>query len=409
MENDEDFLRPDFHFADFNFKTSYKLTQRDVISLSAYNGRDDLATDYDAPMFDPRSNAITNVDILKEQAEWGNFGIGLLWSRNWNANWYSSLQFAKSSHFFNYAYQTESRDRDNYILRQYSIFKVNDVRDWQGNFRNELTVGSRHSLEFGINFSNLDVRNRLLIDGMNSLGSEPENREGNISSVYLSDKFYITPKLMINPGIRQNFTDIEDDSFFSHRLGIIYQIKPEFKLKASAGKYYQLIREETFDDPLSSNQDGYRLSGSQGELQTMESDHLIVGFQYEKNNLTIDVEFYNKENNGISEWNVSHILDPNTNMRIPSTLIARGTSSIRGIDFLVQKRINNYQGWVSYTRSKAVANLDGINNGDELPTRQDQRNELKLVNILELTDWNFSATWIYGSGKPYFQPSNQFN
>ena len=35
MENDEDFLRPDFHFADFNFKTSYKLTQRDVISLSA--------------------------------------------------------------------------------------------------------------------------------------------------------------------------------------------------------------------------------------------------------------------------------------------------------------------------------------------------------------------------------------
>ncbi len=128
-ENNEDFLRPDFHFADFNLKASYQLSQRDVISFSAYNGRDDLKTDFDAPTFN-QNNEIINVDILKEQAEWGNLGLGLLWSRNWNANFYSSLQFAKSSHFFNYAYQTQSRDRNGSISRDYSVFKINDVRDW---------------------------------------------------------------------------------------------------------------------------------------------------------------------------------------------------------------------------------------------------------------------------------------
>ena len=69
-------------------------------------------------------------------------------------------------------------------------------------------------------------------------------------------------------------------------------MKPEFKLKASLGKYFQLIREETFDDPLYSNQDGFRLptannansnTNDQG-LSIMESDHIIAGFQYMKNN-----------------------------------------------------------------------------------------------------------------------------
>lgn len=408
IENSDDFLRPNFHFADFNLKASYKLTQRDVLSFSVYNGRDDLKTGFDTPIFGP-NNDITSVDILNEQAEWGNIGLGLLWSRNWNANFYSSLQFARSSHFFNYAYQTQSRDRNGSITRDYSVFKINDVSDWQTNWRNELSLGNRHNLEFGINYSMLDVRNRLLIDGMNSLGNEPENIGGFIGSIYLSDKFYIGPKLMINPGIRQNLTNLADENYFSPRMSVIYQLKPEFKLKASIGNYFQVIREESFDDPLSSNQDGYKLSGSQGNLSVMESDHLIAGFQYEKNNLTIDVEFYNKENDGISEFNVSHFYDPVSNNRNPTSFIAQGTSSISGIDFLIQKRINNYQGWLSYTRAKAIAQLEGINNGEELPTRQDQRNELKFTysRTPRMEYVGYLALWLWSAFLPTRNQLNQ--
>jgi len=403
LENSEDFLRPDFYFADFNFKTSYKLTQRDVLSLSLYNGRDELMTGFDAPTFDS-NNQITSVDILDEQAEWGNLGLGLLWSRNWNANLYSTFQIARSVHYFNYTYQTESTTRDNDILSSYSVLRLNDVEDWQGNWRNELSIGNRHNLEFGINYSNLMVRNRVLIDGLNSFGNEPQSRSGSIGSIYLSDQFYIGSKLMISPGIRHTLTDIGNGSYFAPRLGLNYQFSPHLKFKGSVGKYYQIIRQEEFDDPLSSNQDGYRLSGSSGNLSIMESDHIIAGLQYEKNSLTIDIEFYNKENDGISEFNVSHLIDPNNLSRSPSTLLTSGSSTIRGIDFLIQKSVKNYQGWISYTRAKATTRLDGINNGGELPSRQDQRNELKLVNILELTDWNLSATWIYGSGRPFYLP-----
>lgn len=410
--NANDVLRPDFHFYDINAKASYNISNRDVLSLTLYNGQDNLDANFEAIERGPNNN-IRSIQEVQENANWGNTGIGLNWSRKWNRNFNSNLQFAYSDHFYKYSYSDTTRDGTGTARRFNDLDRRNDVEDFQLNLRNELFVGKRHRLDFGVNYSDLSVNSQLMINDRNRLTGRLFNGKGSILSVYASDKFYITPKLLLNPGLRYNISSQSNQSFLSHRFGLIYQVTPELELKASAGNYYQIIREQNFDDPFTNAQDGWILAdqdpGRAGnQFSVLESDHLIAGFQYEKNNLTVDVEFYKKTVTGLSENIVSYVINPTTMVRRAQIADALGTSDIVGIDFLIQKEIGPYQGWISYTRSKATNQFDLINAGEEIPSREDQRNELKLVNILELPDWNISATWTYGSGKPFLEPQINF-
>lgn len=409
-QNESDFIRPDFHFFDVNLKASYKVSNRDVMSLSFYKGEDYLDTDYDILNFgEPNNpNAIDQIDSYTENADWGNTGIGFIWSRNWNRNYYSSLQAAYSNYFFNYLYNNERRTETGDLTGLYELLRTNSVRDFQFNFRNEISLGSRHSLETGLSYSNIDVFKEANIRDLNSNGNTPDNGSptmiGNIFSAYLSDNISLSRSLQLRIGGRFNATDVSDKNYFGQRLALIYQISPSLELKATTGKYFQLMREEVYDDPYSNNENGWSLAFDKNNpniraLPVMESTHYIFGFQYSKNDFTFDVEYYQKQTSGLTEYNISHVYDN------PLINITQGRSEIEGVDILLQKRLKKYQGWVAYTRSKARNRFEGINNNDFIPAREDQRNEVKLVNIYKLPKWNFSATWVYGSGKPFYSPT----
>lgn len=59
---------------------------------------------------------------------------------------------------------------------------------------------------------------------------------------------------------------------------------------------------------------------------------------------------------------------------------------------------------ISYSLSYADQKFDKINQGFAFPTNYDQRHELNLVQNLKLKKWEFVATWMLGSGKPYSKP-----
>ncbi len=416
VASENDFIRPDFHFYDLNFKASYKISTRDIISLSLYQGKDNLDTDFDiVTRSDPNNpGSIDQIDSYQESADWGNTGVGFIWSRNWNRRYYSSIQAAYSEHFFDYFYNDERRNQTGDLTNLYEVNRNNSVKDFQFNFRNEITLGSKHNINAGINLSNLEVYSLTNIrDMMGSTGGggniNPTQR-GNIFSAYISDNLLLSQKLQIRIGGRYSLTDVSNEGYFSQRLAFIYRLTPHLELKATTGRYYQIMREEVYDDPFSNSENGWNLAFDKNEpgrrrLPVMESDHYIAGFQYEKNDLTFDVEYYRKKVSGLTEYNISHVYDPNRQLRSPEQNITQGSSDIEGIDLLLQKRFGNYQGWIAYTRSQALNRFDNINGNELYASREDQRNELKLVNIVELPQWNFSATWIYGSGKPFYRPA----
>jgi len=412
-QSSSDFIRPDFSFFDLNLKASYRLTQRDIISLSIYNGRDDLESSFDIINRDPDDPSnILSVDSFKEIAEWGNQGASLTWSRNWSTNFYSYLQVGYSDHYFNYFYEDAGFNGDGELSRLYRLVRNNDVQDLQVTYHNEVNATKAQTLSFGLNYSKLNIQNRAFIediDGTETTNPNPDD-DGNTMSLYLEDQIDFGDKMRVKAGVRYNFNDISGENYLTPRLSLAYDFHPNFQLKAAYGQYVQLLQEVVFDDALSNVQNGWFLSndGTSNEnrfaLDVMNSTHYIAGIQYKKDDFIIDLEYFQKDNSGLNEFLVSHIVDRNTNERTPEITLARGNGTINGFDFLIQRSKKSYTGWLAYSYAVAFNEFDNINDGREIASRLDQRHELKFVNILDLPKWKLSATWVYGSGRPFLEP-----
>lgn len=408
-------IRPDFRFQDLHVKTTYNVSKRDIVSFSMYRGRDILNVGADYVDDDGNDNFTYS---FQEDTDWGNSAIGATWSRNWSSNYYSSLQASRSLYFFNSNFFEELRSNNNPI-RTVDENRSNEITDIQLNFLNEINVGNKHEFDIGFNISN--ILNTQLVTNERALDMPISafREQGTIVALYASDKFRLSKKLELNAGFRYELTDITSDNYIGHRLALSYRPFPPFELKAASGKFYQLVNDIVWDDPRNRNQNFWFLARDEGDnipdasedfmVPRLQSDHWIAGFNYSKNGFLVDVEFYEKRIGGLLDISLSYasLLGNNIDNRATEQY-SRGSGIIRGVDFLVQKNIGPYQGWFAYTLSKARNRFDNINNGDEIRSRQDQRHELKFINSLSLTNWNISASWIYGSGKPYYVPRVRF-
>ena len=76
------------YFYDLNAKLTYKPTSRDIISVSFYNGKDDLDNSFQPEFaYGSKYISIDNVD----KTEWGNTGVAGKWSHNCSRKLYSNL------------------------------------------------------------------------------------------------------------------------------------------------------------------------------------------------------------------------------------------------------------------------------------------------------------------------------
>jgi len=84
-----------------------------------------------------------------------------------------------------------------------------------------------------------------------------------------------------------------------------------------------------------------------------------------------------------------------------------GEAYSRGVEFLAQKKYGDLTGWVSYTLGEAM-NYFNMYSVDYFPANQDVRHEFKIVGMYNFRRFDFSANWIYASGRPYTAPSGAY-
>ncbi|HEX6431918.1 MAG TPA: hypothetical protein VF008_29705, partial [Niastella sp.] len=70
-----------------------------------------------------------------------------------------------------------------------------------------------------------------------------------------------------------------------------------------------------------------------------------------------------------------------------------------GLELLLKKNKGRSTGWISYTWSKALRRINGVNNNEWYPPTYDHRHNFSLVYNRPLTEKiSLSANWIYRSG-----------
>lgn len=91
-------------------------------------------------------------------------------------------------------------------------------------------------------------------------------------------------------------------------------------------------------------------------------------------------------------------------------IAATGSGYAQGIELFLKFKQGRMTGWAGYTLSKARSKYADINNGDWLAADNDRRHTIQLyasVNVARNVD--ISASWTYGSGAPLTLPSQRYN
>ena len=85
--------------------------------------------------------------------------------------------------------------------------------------------------------------------------------------------------------------------------------------------------------------------------------------------------------------------------------VRTGTARAYGLELNARKTQGRLTGGISYTYSRSLRTIDGINDGREYSSLYDIPHDLKINANYKLTaNWSASAVWIYTSGRPTTLP-----
>lgn len=404
-------LKPDFNFYDLNAKLSYRPTEKDLVTLSYYGGKDFLNESRDLRAILPVStNELDNRELridIQSTTDWGNSGGALKWSRQWGQKLFTNFVGSQSKYFSEY-----NRDAslvidipaiDSVIASgTLKTLEDNTVRDDTYRFDLEWNPNASHTIDGGLNFVKTEIDYLNLRD--DSIRVLERRERANYIAAYASDTWLVNSRLTVVPGIRVAHYNFTNDIFFTPRLSLTYQLNDRIKVKGAYGKFYQYVS-RIINENLSEGARDFWLLADGEQVPVGSAHHFIGGVSYETNGWLFDVESYYKDLSGLSEFTLrfrtAGTLDP-------EELFFSGNGVAKGTEFLIQKKSGQFTGWMAYTLSTIRHTFDGLNDGRIFPALHDQLHELKVIQSIDIDEWTLAATFIYGSGRAFSEPSGQY-
>ncbi|MDD3321528.1 MAG: TonB-dependent receptor [Paludibacter sp.] len=393
------------YFYDLNAKMNFIINDKNRIYLSGYYGRDVFA-------FQDRFGI-----------NWGNITGTTRWNHIWNEKLFSNTSIIYSD----YNYKID-------IMQDAGFSLTSIINNW--NFKHEFQYfsNSKNTMSFGINsiYHNIIPGQLEYSDDTDSIPIKLQKKHAIDNSIYFSNVWKPTYNLNINYGLRVSayqlfgpgdfYTynsdgDVNDTttykkgeivkSFFNiePRINIAYVIDERNSLKASYTRNTQnlhLISNSTASMPtdiwISSSNNVKPEIGDQ------------VSFGYFSNFLDDMFQFsseiyYRWMQNQIDLKNGANI---NANDKIEGELLF-GKGRAYGLEVLLKKKQGKLTGWIGYTFSRTERLIDGINNNNWYPAKQDITHDLSVVGIYDLNKkWSFSASWVFNTGNAVTFPSGKY-
>lgn len=393
---------PSYYFYDLNAKLTINITNRDVVSFSGYKGHDDLTFFNSGQRF--------KVD---EVTDFGSSGASLRWARQWSSRFSQSIVFGGSRYNLFYEHEDSLQRRRALAIFKYDTIQKHFVLDSKINdasltFSNALKLNESNSLDFGLSVNKVktDFLETYMHQVNDSYYIDTTRREAGDSRVFaafIQNTYSNGAIKMLKTGLRINRYDVTQKTYIEPRIQIAIAVTPSLQFKASGGRYHQFINKipmVTIGDYRSV----WAVSNG-NHFPVVISDHYIAGFNLKPySSMVIDVEAYFKNTDGLSAVY-------NTYKRTSSTQVSETRryykygSKVSGLDILVRQSFGRYQLWLAYTLSKARNQSTTLNGGDSYPAYDDQLHELKVFGVAKVRRWNFSLAYIYGSGKPWDEPT----
>ncbi|MBA4411552.1 MAG: hypothetical protein C0397_19300 [Odoribacter sp.] len=402
------------YFYDLNLKTNLEINDNNRIYLSAYTGDDYFKAGESIYM------------------RWGNLTSTARWNHLFSNKLFSNTSLIFSRYNYNLGVPGSAADQFDWTS-QISDYNFKEDFSWYLNSNNKLTLGFNliyHHFEPGAvdanegsYFSDLKLTNYNAVD----------------NSLYVSNEQTIGPKLTLRYGLRYSYfqqigkgkvreyqnpgqpnedevTDIKEYGSgelipppyhnLEPRLAVKYMITPESSIKASYNRMAQnlhLISNTNSPTPL----DIWLPSNSY--IKPLIANQIGLGYfrNFNDNMFETSAEVYYKKMNNVIDYIDGAELFLNEDLE---TELLRGKGYAYGLELYAKKQEGRLTGWLSYTLSKSIREIPGINNNIAYPSSYDRTHNVSLVANYELAKrLTLSSTWVFSTGNPTSYPIAKYD
>lgn len=406
-------------FGDINLVLSHEINKKNNLYFTGYFSNDNFNLNNDTTY------------------GYSNQNLSLKWKHVFNNKWTSTV--------------TGGQDRYNYGIKS----ELNPVNAYQLSFDiNQLYVkthinfyaSNQHSIEFGFN-TQLDKLHPgdFIPKGSASLVvPDHVNQEQALESAfYLSDKYTISPSLSVEgavryshymylgaqtinqyaPGIPKTETNqIGSTSYGNNqviqtyqgpeiRAAIRYAFNENFSVKAGYNtlrQYFHALSNTTAIAPT----DIWKLSDPNIKPQFGSQYSLGFYHNFASNTIETSLEVYYKKISDYLDYKSGATLVLNHHIET-DVLPTRGKAY--GIELLLKKSTGKFNGWLSYTYSRTLLQMNDstagtpINKGAYYPANYDKPHDITFVGNYRATHrFSVSVNLTYSTGRPITLPIGRF-
>ncbi len=380
--------RRDFRFDDLLARVSWRPGAADTLTATGFRGRDasDEKVDF-IGLSDP-------VPIFTKDGQWGNDGVSLRWSRNWDLDHRTEVSLSRSRYESEFRF-SELVDFDEETLTPESVSREFDslLEERTVNLVHTVEWGGAHALETGAFISRVESGYREA----NTYGfAEEERRETDQQGAYLQHEWHGSEGLYTLVGMRFGHNRATDSSYWEPRLAIRVDVGEHGALRGSWGHYHQFAMRTADTVNYFEGLPTWFLA-FKDELEPGFSRNVQMGYRYDRDGFVFDAEAYLKHHEG----SLTKLFDP---LKLEFEITQRAESH-RGLDILAERRIGPWTGRLSYgwRRSRVIRDLT-FDEPLDFAADRDRPHIANLSLRWEDGSWRALAVWRAASGAPYGVP-----
>ncbi len=391
-------------YTDFNFFAHYDLSPRQEISVLTLAARDRVDRDQST-----LENRVTNAGILDNTQN--QFIAGVNWRRLFNNGFldatlntsYNGFRFSQIDEFEREYFNSKADETElNFKLTSYfnlrragGLYAGLAVK----NIFNDNTTVFADTI-YDRSGRRVSVKS-LGLPQVNALNASAQKY-----AAYAEWEQQVSDQINFNFGVRGDYYGFLHETFYpAARFGLGFKAAENFKIKASAGRYYQSPSYVWVVNPVNKN------------LKALRNDMAIAGVEYlARNDFNTSVEFYYKRYRDLPTGRIPEQTDylvlTNTGVGFGGReddfqsfgyfpLASRGKGWAYGIELLLQKRFSEIpcygQIGLGYNQSEYTAG-----NGKKYPGQFDQRFIFNISGGYVFNSrWEISSKFRYFTGAPY--------
>ena len=381
-----------YNFYDVDAKLSVRISQKDRLYLSLYQGKDNSSYSTDSTSHDSTSQHPINYEL-----NYGNRAIALRWNHV-----FSQKIFSNTSLIYN-NYQHDVRAKQGwYYAELYSGIRDIDLKTDLYFYPN-----LAHSISAGVSY----LYQRLIpaTVGNKASSAEPEitldpeeipSGSSNRLAMYLSDEIRLGPKFKVYLGARMPVYLTGDAQYWQvePRLALLRILSPTTSIKLSythMHQYLNLVQSYNAAFPAEV------WIGTDKMVKPQNSQEASLGLfrNFRDNMFQTSLEAYYKHMGNQVLFRGG--LNPAITSDLDS-LVIFGQGQSYGAELYIGKSRGNLTGWLSYTLSYAEQQFDSLNLGHTFPSANDRRHSLYISANYALNEhWSVSSNFILTSGRAF--------